>query len=143
MNRLVAGLNLTRFISRRMSWRSRPNVSVRRQLARLLAGIVGATLLVASQSLDQSPLDASVDALGSIAPAATVPALHSAASQRLTSESRSTSRWSTCHYAAIPSAAQALPIAEATIEGAANASIAVCTAALSRGYDATAPPALS
>lgn len=143
MNRLAAGLSLMRFSSRPMSCRSPVRMSVQGRLARLMAGIAGAALLVASQSVDQSRRDASVDALHSIVPAATLPALHPIPSQRLAAQSRWSTHWSTGHAAALPAVVQASLLPDAALDGAASTSIAVCAATVSRGYDATAPPALS
>jgi hypothetical protein len=143
VSRFAAVLNLTRFTLRPMSRSSRTRVSVRRGLARLIAGIAAATLLVAAQASDHVQRGAFVDALHSITPAATSPVVPVFPPQRLAAATRSSTHWSSGLGAALPAVARTIGVGDTTDLVATSTSLVAKAAAMNRGYDATAPPALS
>ena len=143
VSRLDAVLNLMRFSLRPMSRSSRTRVSVRRGLARLIAGVAAATLLVAAQASDHVQRGAFVDALHSITPAATSPVVQVFPPERLTAAARSSAHRSSGLDAALPGVARTIGVGDIGRPVATSTSFAANAAAATRGYDATAPPALS
>jgi hypothetical protein len=107
----------------------------------LITGIAAATLLFAAQTSDQLQRGPLVDSFHSES-AATLPVLHSVLPHRLSLESRSPAR-STAFDAALPVFAQATVVRDAGQHVAAVASDLAFASIAGRGYDATAPPALS
>lgn len=142
MSRRRGALDLTTFPSRPMSWGTRTRHDVRRGLARLIAGALGAALLVVAQPSDHRS-GASVDALHSAAPA-TVPSVqHPVPLRRLATESRSNTHWPGGLGAALPAAAHAVRAGDFAQNVLARAFNASSAALVARGDDAMAPPALS
>jgi len=112
-------------------------------VARLITGFAATALLFAAQTADRLHRGPFVDTLHSISPAATLPALHSAPAHRLAPEVRSPARSTNGPGAQLPAFAWQTFGGDAThhVVGVAFAPASASIAA--RGYDATAPPALS
>jgi hypothetical protein len=117
---------------------------VNRFVDRLIAAFAALALLVAAQGAVRVERDASAPAFRAVSAAASFTALHSAPAHRLTLESRSATRWPSSTDVPMPTSGIALAsetivhrVAIATAIGRANAP------SVARGYDATAPPALS
>jgi hypothetical protein len=131
---------LSRFISRGGSARA----GASRVSPRLVAGLVAAAFVFAAQVSIRFERADSADALRAVWPAASVAALHSAPSHRFTLESHSASRRSVGFTAALPSCSRVVFVdtldCDVAIPKLAEQRI---TRAAARGYDATAPPALS
>jgi hypothetical protein len=121
----------------------RAGLSLSRFTSRLIAGVAAAALLGVAQPLDHLRLGAFVDVLHSGAPAATVPALHPVQSQRVAAESRSVPHRSGGFGAALSAPAHSARAGRAAQNALAVASAPHSAPAVVRGYDATAPPALS
>ena len=131
---------LSRFISRGGSARA----GASRASSRLITGLVAAAFVFAAQVAIRFERADSPDALRAISPAASVAALHSAPGHRFTLESHSASRRPTSFAPALPSCSRVVLFettdCDTAIPRVAEQRIAP---AVARGYDATAPPALS
>jgi hypothetical protein len=125
MGRRAPGFNLTRFTSR------------------LIGGVAAAALLVVAQASDHLRQGAAVDVLHAGAPAAIVPVLHPLSLQRVAAKSRSAPHRSGGFGAALPAPARAAWAGNAAQNAQAVAPPSANAPAVRRGYDATAPPALS
>ncbi|HWJ15661.1 MAG TPA: hypothetical protein VNS10_18105 [Gemmatimonadaceae bacterium] len=143
MKRLAGPVNLQAFASRSLSRSSRAPASIQNAVARLITGFAATALLLAAQTsgwLHRGPF---VDTLHSMSPAATLPVLHSVPAHRLASEPRSPARSTNGPAAGLPAFARPTFVRDAAyhVEGVAFAPSSASIAG--RGYDATAPPALS
>ena len=146
MKRLAGPLQLMPLASRSLSRSPRARVGLHGAFVRLLAGVAAAALLFAAQTSDRLQRGPSVDAFDS-ASATTLPVLHSVPPHRLALDSRSLGRSparSTHRLdAALPAFAQATHVREAAHHVVAVAPSLASASIAGRGYDATAPPALS
>ena len=148
MKRLTGLLQLMPLASRSLSRspRTRAGAGLHGALARLLAGVSAAALLFAAQTSDRLQRGPSVDAFDSASPT-TLAVLHSVPSHRLALESRSPARsparWTNRFDAALPAFARATHVREAAHHVVAVAPSLASASIAGRGYDATAPPALS
>jgi len=146
VKRLAGPLQLMPLASRSLSRSPRARVGLHGAFVRLLAGVAAAALLFAAQTSDRLQRGPSVDAFDS-ASATTLPVLHSVPTHRLLLDSRSLGRSparSTHRLdAALPAFAQATHVREAAHHVVAVAPSLASASIAGRGYDATAPPALS
>lgn len=130
-------------ISRLISRDRRTRVGFHGVGSRIVAALVSAAILFAAYASVRAERDPS--ALYSAATAASLPALHSAVLRRVPLDARSSTRRSTKAPldTALPArAAVSMPVAaDQAASGRALESFAATVAV--RGYDATAPPALS
>jgi hypothetical protein len=116
---------------------------VNRFVDRLIAAFAALALLVAAQGTIRLESDSSAPAFRAVS-STSFTALHSAPAHRLSLDSRSSTRWPSgadvpvLPYGTVPSSETiGHHVAIATAIGRANAP------SVARGYDATAPPALS
>ena len=144
MKRLTGLLQLMPLASRSLSRspRTRAGAGLHGALARLRAGVSAAALLFAAQTSDRLQRGPSVDAFDSASPT-TLAVLHSVPSHRLALESRSPARSTNRFDAALPAFARATHVREAAHHVVAVAPLLASASIAGRGYDATAPPALS
>src|SRR4051794_20043263 len=129
--------------SRRPSRCTRAQASLPNALARLIVGIVAAALAFAVAPSGRLQRASWGDALHSVSPLAALPTLHSVPSHRPALESRSPARSASGFNAALPAFAPASGVADAVHRGRLVASAFARASIDARGYDATAPPALS
>ena len=143
VKRLAGPLNFVLSASRRLSRSSRTRARLEPGFARLITGIAAAALLFAAQTSDRLQRGPSVDAFHSTSPLAPLPLLHSVLSHRLALESRPLARSAHGLDAALPTLAQAIVVTDTAHHVAAVAPSPASASIAGRGYDATAPPALS
>jgi len=111
--------------------------------ARLAAGIAAA-LFITAQASHRIERDSAVDAVHSVLPAAVLPLLRSAPGSRVASRARTPSRSSSGGIgAALPVTVRANSTRRAADGALDLASNLAASSPARRGYDATAPPALS
>jgi hypothetical protein len=130
-----------------MSRASRVRVSLESTFARFVTGIAAAAFIFAAHTTNRAQADAAVDAFHSSSPAATVPVLRTVPSHGLALESRSSvrspARSSTGPAAALPAFGAATFVHDAARGAVSRAASRADASLAGRGYDATAPPALS
>ncbi len=111
---------------------------------RLIAAVVAAAFAFAAQVSIRFERADSADALRAISPAPSVAALHSAPGHRFTLESHSASRRPANFTSVLPSCSGVVFLDTSACDAAIpRGSDQRITPAAARGYDATAPPALS
>jgi hypothetical protein len=131
---------LSRFISRGGAARA----GARRVSPRLIAALVAAAFVFAAQVSIRFDRADAADVLRAVSPAASLAALRSAPGNRFALESHSLSRRPASFAAALPSCSRVLLLDTADCDVAIlSVSEQRITPAAARGYDATAPPALS
>jgi hypothetical protein len=117
---------------------------VNRFVDRVIAAFTALALLVAAQGTIRLQGDSSAGAIRASSTATAFAALHAAPTHRLALDSRSSTRW--------PSGADVPVLSHGTISSSETIehSVAIATTigranepSVARGYDATAPPALS
>jgi hypothetical protein len=142
VSRLAAAFTVVPWASRPVSRSFRTYPSMPGAVARLIAGIAAAALLVTTHASNRVRRDASVHAFSSVSATAALPALHTALSHRVVPEQRSATRWPTGPDSALPQYAHAslgrVPAHGVSVREPASASAPL----VARGYDATAPPVM-
>ena len=143
MKRLAGPLKLQAFASRSLSRRARAHASIQNAVARLITGFAATALLFAAQTSGRLHRGPFAGTLHSISPAASLPVLHSVPAHRLALEARSPARSTNGPDAALPAFAQPTFVRDGAHHVVAVASAHSSASTTRRGYDATAPPALS
>jgi len=117
---------------------------VRAASSRVVAALAAAAILVAMQASNRAEPSASVDAGRAVASAASLVALHSVPTYRLALDLRSSGRWASSVGTPLPARVELeLPPTVARRIAISSAIEQRDTSVAARGYDATAPPALS
>jgi hypothetical protein len=120
----------------------RARAGIRDVSSRAISTFAAVAILVAAQVSLRAERDAATDAFRPVPAAASLVALHSTATQRLTVETRSAARPPATVGTALPSPAYAPASSARNLYGPATTSAkSIAAPVVARGYDATAPPA--
>ena len=142
MNRIATNHMLMPVLSRLMSRGARTRAGVRVAGSRVVAAFLAAAVLFGAQTSARFESAHTADAVHGAASTLALPALQTVANFRVAIESRSPSPVPV-GAALPPSAYDGLPVAFASRAVTSGAVEQLREAMASRGYDATAPPALS
>lgn len=143
MKRLAGAFKFLQLGSRPKSRTSRLHARLQDVFARLTTGVAAASLVLAAGTSIRLQRDLSVDTLHSVSAVAPLPVLRSVPSQRLALDPRVSARSPIGLDAALPPFAGPT-LVRGRVPGVASAvGVAAIASVAGRGYDATAPPALS
>jgi len=143
VRKLAGAWNLMPLSLRSTSSGLRGHASRQNAVARVIAAIVVAALLLSGQTQYRLRRELSDDAFRSASPSAALSILNAMSSHRAVVDSRSPSRWAIGLDRALPSFVQPTLVRDADRNVATLARTPTSPRIAIRGYDATAPPALS